>query len=131
MSWQREAYEAISSALFQTSWEHLGEDLQGNGFWTRDAGVRGAVRVTVQRPLDTSFVRVLVEWPTVALGRVMRGQVTLFVQTSGMFTRGQVVEGTTRVVTRVLEIYRDVLTGSGVAGKAELDKFDFGQHRGS
>lgn len=115
---QAEAAEALCSALYRLPFsEFVGErDIDGGhemffhlGQHPRD------IRVTVIRPADPSTVLVRIQWRNLHCGVVLAGSQTLTISTY-MATRSQVAETTQSAILRVLEVYKDVLEGTGVAG---------------
>lgn len=90
--------------------EHPGEDVSARHDPKQ-------VMVAVRRTKDGN-VETQVAWLNISGGEVLKGQQTLRVST---YTKNEAMlrEATQQVVVRVLEIFRDVLQGTGVAGPIE------------
>jgi len=135
MSAQVEVAEAICSALYQMPFvEFLGEKdlpwynvLHGEGeqpeqearhAWFHVGEKPKDMRVTVIRPSKAELVQVRIEWRNYfADGRQpLKGEQTLNISTYAA-TQAMLQQPTEAAVVRVLELYRDILTESGVAGR--------------
>jgi hypothetical protein len=119
-----ETAEAICGALHRTDFEFTGEQTLPRNrlatYWRRGHAPQ-AVAVEVQR--DDPFVRCYVTWHNIAdPPRIVRAQIELKVDCSPDRARAKLEESTRGVVEKVLEVYRDVLSGTGYASKDYLHK---------
>lgn len=115
---QVETAEALCSALYQMPFsEFLGErDIDGDHDMIFHLGEKPKdIRVSVIRPKEPATVLVRIEWHNLTGGTILRGSQTLTISTY-MNDRAQAQEPVQRAVVRVLEVYKDVLQGTGVAG---------------
>ena len=115
-----QAAEAICGGLHSSDFEFLGETRSPEGLvtWWRVGADPQDVRVAVIR--DAPFVRVTIEWRILkAPPRVVRTKVELRIDCSGERT-AKLEDSTVAVVHKCLEIYRDVLQGSGYASAQYL-----------
>lgn len=120
----QEAAEAINSALFQTDFQALGDSEDGRiDWWHRgEPGTLRQLRVSVAKSDLISYVVVLAEWPIVRDAVRGRGQITWQVPCDGTQPRDKVMESTSEVVIKVLELYRDILSGTGFAAALTTPK---------
>lgn len=112
----QETAEAICSALFQTHFEPLGETEGGRVSWFHRGERPKDVRVRVERSPFEAEVKVVVEWRNFAAGARLKGEQTLHVPTGPLTPRSAIEQASSDAVVRVLEVYRDVISESGVAG---------------
>lgn len=128
LSRMKVAAEAICGALYETGWEFLGEtDDKAETYFTRGSDREHRVRVSVIRSKLAPYVLVKSEWPNLSVpGRVIRGQIVDQVDCSAYASDEAVREATGLAVVHCLEILRDVIAGSGVAGGEALSGLDFG-----
>lgn len=77
-----------------------------------------AMRVGIARERALDAIRVTLEWANTATSSTLRGSMDLTLPTYGL-TRADLVNATGQIVVRVLEVFKQVLEGTGVAGKIE------------
>jgi len=120
------AAEAICGALYRFEFTYLGDTEGGKITWFTRGDKPKIIRVRVQRSEIAPVVLVGVDFPNVSIpGEVKVGQITMQVDTRG--TEPEVVHACENAVRRILEIFRDVLEGTGVAGReAATPKYDPG-----
>lgn len=111
----QEAAEAILGALHRLDWRPMDPDApdQGASTWFIRGEKPKQLRVEVQRSLLADYVIVNAEWP-VLTNPPHKGRLTFNINV-GESTQRQVRENTEKIVVRCLELFRDVLQGSGVA----------------
>lgn len=110
----KEAAEAICGALHRLSFDVLGESEDGASTWFYRGRSPKDVRIEVVRSALAASVLVNIEWRNLSTGTARRGRQTLQIDVRG--AGSDVFQATERAVLRCLEIYRDVLQGTGVAG---------------
>lgn len=126
MSLQVETAEALCSALYQMPWsEFLGEQDTPEGgrvAWFHIGEKPKDMRVAVIRskPGQSEDVRVQIEWRNFALNRP--GRLTVHILTYEA-TQTTLRRNTEAAVLKVLEIYKDVLEETGVAGPEPLSSY--------
>lgn len=109
----QEAAEAVCGALHSLDWEFMGETNGNASTWFIRGEKPKQLRVEVQRSLLADYVIVNAEWP-VLTNPPHKGRLTFNINV-GESTQRQVRENTEKIVVRCLELFRDVLQGSGVA----------------
>lgn len=109
----REAAEAICGALHRYSFEFLGESSDGASTWFHRGNRPKDVRIEVLRSALAPMVLVNIEWRNLA--EHARGRITAQCDVRG--SKADVFAATEKAVLRCLEIYRDVLDETGVAGR--------------
>lgn len=123
---QKEAAEAVCSGLYNTQFVPLGDTDEGASTWFTRGEKPKIIRVEVQRSKLADFVLVNTEWANLSLpGHVIRGREVFQIPTDESVSWKSVTEATQAAVVRVLEIFRDVLAGEGVAGSKILETRDF------
>lgn len=128
MSLQVEVAEALCSALYRMPFvEFLGEDditltvpetERAHALWFHLGEKPKDMRVTVVRPEKREEVQVKMEWRNYfADGRnPLKGEQTLRISTYAA-TQAMLQPATEQAVLKVLEVFRQVLSEEGVAGK--------------
>lgn len=125
MSLKVEVAEAFCSALYMMPFaEFLGETDHEDGSWSAwfHLGENPKdMRVTVHRPADREFVDLKVEWRNywADARNPLKAEQTLAVSTYAA-TQDDLGPATQLAMTRVLEIFKDVLEETGVAGDISL-----------
>ncbi len=111
-----EAAEAICSALYRTGiFEHLGDTDGGRTTWFTAGTKPKNIRVRVERSELYPMVFIISEFPNLSeRGKVHRG--TIMAQVDCTFNDQEVLEATQSAVLACLELYKDVLRGTGPAG---------------
>jgi hypothetical protein len=111
----KEAAEAICGALHRLSYEFIGESDNGASTWFHRGVSPRDVRVEVVRSGLAPMVMVNTEYRNLhAPQELRRGRITQQIDVRGSSV--DVFGATEKCVLRCLEIFRDVLEGSGVAG---------------
>jgi len=113
-----EAFEAICSALYNLDFQPIGE-VERNGkyesyFCRGEYPKKIRVGVFKSTLFGSDHIEVLVEWHNVANGTTLKGQQKFTISTRDF--RAAVENTVERLVLDVLDIYRQVLAGEGVAG---------------
>jgi hypothetical protein len=123
---QQEAAEAICSMLFQTDFECLGESGGGASTWWRRGTKPKVISVEVQRSKLAEYVTVKTQWLNLSMpGRVVRGQEVFQIPTDSTVSTLSIRGSAEAACVRVLEIFKDVLQGEGVAGREALAHLSF------
>lgn len=112
----QEAAEAICSALYNTGFEALGETEGGRVTWFHRGTHPKDVRVRVERSVLADFVYVVVEFRNLSNGARLKGEQKFEVYAGPTADRFGIADATQKAVIGVLEVFRDVLAESGVAG---------------
>lgn len=121
---QERVAEAICSAFYQMTQsldiELLGERDEEDGYTTywHFGHKPKDMRVAVIRDKDNDTVRVRLDWRNLSGPEPLRASQTLVIS-SYMATQAQMDGPTTDAVVRCLEVFKDVLGGTGVAGPIE------------
>lgn len=111
-----ETAEAISGALYRLDFKHLGDTDAGRTTWfTRGDVTAKTVRISVERAVLYPSVFVAIEYLNSSVTPPKVGRVVLQLDCNA--PRDEVRVESEKVVRRCLEIYRDVLTGTGVASR--------------
>ena len=114
-----EAAEAICGALHKTDFLWLGDSQDGASSWFTRGTKPQIVRIEVVRSELAPMVLVNIEWPNFNdPHNFKRGRQTCQVDVRG--SANEVFLVCERAVTRCLEVYRDVISGEGVAGPAAV-----------
>lgn len=114
-----EAAEAVCGGLHRFEFEHLGDTDAGRTSWfTRGATVQTTVRVSVERAELYPAVFVAMEY----LNRHVRKVGRLVWQLDCNARAQDVVEASEKLMERVLEAYRDVITGQGIASREAYER---------
>lgn len=133
MSYQIEATEALNSALYQMPFvEFLGEkDLpEGRAAWFHVGQKPRDMRVEILRPEQKDEVVVTVQWRNYSADarNPLRGEQKFTISCYAK-TASEVRETVQQLVIKILEMYRQVLTEDGIAGK--IDKLVEAEERES
>lgn len=115
-----ETAEAICGALYRLDFQVLGETDNGASTWFTRGTKPQIMRVEVARSRLAAYVMVNVEHPNVSGPTFMRVRQAIQINCGG--ARERLIEATEAAVLRVLELYRDLLAGTGLAGPEELKK---------
>lgn len=116
----QEAAEAVCAALFQTDWKLMGESPDGASTWWIRGDKPKQVRVEVQRGAVAEYLILLFEWFNLSQGSPIHGRELFQIPCDSSVTDESIKGATTAGVVRALEIFRDVLTGQGVASAQAL-----------
>ena len=114
----QEAAEAICGALHRYRYDFLGESPDGASTYFRRGNRPKHVRVEVVRSALAPMVLVNTEFYNLHASPARYGRITQQVDVRG--SRADVFAATEKAVLRQLEVFRDVLEGTGVAGEAAL-----------
>lgn len=116
----QEAAEAICGALHDLTWQFMGETDNGASTWFIRGEKPKQVRIEVVRSKLADVVLVNVEWLNLSQPpEIKRGRQTLQVDVREGRSPNTFA-ATQRAVEKCLSIFRDVLTGTGVASKKAL-----------
>jgi hypothetical protein len=125
VSMQQETSEAINSGLYQNAFTALGESDGGRvQWWTRGIAPKN-IRIAVEMSQFSPTITVTIEWRNLSGHSPVKGTKRLTLKCSNTDNADEIKESTTTVVLRCLEIYRDVIQGTGVASAAALEHLDF------
>lgn len=105
-----ECAEAICGGLHASSFEHLGDGNGSTWFTIGDQPFK-KVRVEVQRSKLADYVNVIIEFHNIDR---QAGRLVININAAG--NRNDVIDVSGRAIVRCLSVFRDVLTGQGVAG---------------
>lgn len=133
----QEAAEAINSGLFQTDFQPLGNSEGGrvDWWWRGHPGTVKQVKVSVERLIALPYVQVTAQYPVPVDGVLRTVSLDWKVPCDGTQTRDKVIDATTEVIVKVLELFRDILNETpplppvtpqidGVNEFAETEEFD-------
>jgi hypothetical protein len=115
---QAETAEAICSALHRLSFEFIGETEDKVSTYFRRGTKPKHMRIEVLRSSLAPMVIVNVDFYNLSSGEPKFGHITQQVDVRGSKT--DVMAATEKSVLRCLEIFKDILDGTGVAGPAVL-----------
>lgn len=111
-----QAAEAICATLHYSDFTHLGDTDEGRTSWfTRGDVTAKTVRISIERAVLYPAVFVAVEFLNSSIVPPRVGRVVMQVDCVG--SEEKVREACEKAATRCLEIYRDVLRGTGVASR--------------
>ena len=126
---QKVAAEAVCAGLANLDFTFLGESEGGGVTWFTRGDHPKRVRVSVNRSSMVNCVIVTTEFPNFSgkgLGwQILTGKERTVIPTDRALTDDEVASGAKAAVLRCLEIFRDVLEGTGVAGLAGVLNHDW------
>lgn len=126
---QKIAAEAVCAGLASLDYAFLGETEGGAVTWFSRGEHPKRVRVSVNRSSLINCVIVTTEFPNFSgrgVGRqIIVGKERTVIPTDRKLTDDEVAKGAKGAVLRCLEIFRDVLEGTGVAGLAGVIDHDW------
>lgn len=112
----QQAAEAICSALYQMEFEVLGETEGGRVTWFHRGTKPKDIRVRVERSLLADEVKVVVEFKNLSNNTILKGEQYCTISAGPNDDPRSIPESVEKAVIFVLEIFKDVLSGEGVAG---------------
>lgn len=108
--------------MHATDWIWLGDSPDGVSSWFIRGEKPKQVRVEIQRGKLAEFVTLQIEWFNLSVpGEVYRGRELFQIPVGDDVTRESVEGATTAGVVRCLEILKEVVTGTGVAGRDAVE----------
>jgi len=107
--------EAICGALHASDFDYLGDTGGGSSTWFHRGKAPQDVRIEVVRSVLAPMVLVNIEFRNLHAPQARR-RVRITAQIDVRGAKAEVMEATERAVLRCLELYRDVLQGTGPAG---------------
>lgn len=118
----QEAAEAVCAALYNTDWAFMGESADRASTWFIRGDKPRQVRVEVQRGRATEYVTLQIEWFNLSIpGYTYHGRELFQIPCDSSVSDTSIKEATTQGVVRCLEILKDVVQGTGVAGRDAIE----------